>query len=156
MCFGHTETSCSHSQTPCKPHPVGLMSICTINSNKEWNKNKNPIEGTREVVPAEIPSHGEDGDIGLLHAERQGTERRHIRRGVLAPLHEGRAGEGTAHAGTYGLCPPTLRHGEQSEPACAQGERRGFRHGEDGVPHTRGTYRRSAEFNPLMTAGYDS
>lgn len=41
--------------------------------------------------------------------------------------------------GTYGLCPPALRHGEQSEPACAQGERRGFRYGEDGVSHTRGT-----------------
>ena len=28
---------------------------------------------------------------------------------------------------------------KQSEPACAQGERRGFRYGEDGVSHTRGT-----------------
>ena len=57
----------------------------------------------------------------------------------LRPLHEGRAGEGTAHAGAYRLCPPTLRYGEQPEPTCAQGEHRGLRHGEDGMPHTRGT-----------------
>ena len=50
----------------------------------------------------------------------------------------------------------TLRHGEQPEPACTQGKRLRIRHGKDGVPNTRGTYRRSAEFNPLMTAGYDS
>ena len=112
--------------------------------------------GRRSGRQAEIPSNGEDGNIGLLHAERQGAERRHIRRGVPAPLHEGRAGEGAAHAGAYGLRPPALRHGEQPEPACAQGERRRIRHGEDGVPHTRGTYRRSAEFNPLMTTIYDS
>ena len=35
--------------------------------------------------------------------------------------------------------PPTLRHGEQPEPACTQGKRCGFRYGENGVPHTRGT-----------------
>ena len=101
------------------------------------NKGGRPQE--RSGRQAEIPPHCEDGDIGLLHAERQGAERGHIHRGILAPLHEERAGEGTAHAGTYGLCPPALRHGEQSEPACAQGERRGFRYGEDGVSHTRGT-----------------
>ena len=56
----------------------------------------------------------------------------------------------------YGLCPPALRNGEQPEPACAQGERRRLRHGEDGMPCTRGTYRGTAEFNPLMTVGYDS
>ena len=42
-------------------------------------------------------------------------------------------------AGAYRLCPPTLRYGEQPEPTCAQGEHRGLRHGEDGMPHTRGT-----------------
>lgn len=47
-------------------------------------------------------------------------------------LYEGRAGEGTAHAGAYELCPQTLRHGERPEPACAQGERCRFRHGRDG------------------------
>lgn len=67
---------------------------------------------------AEIPPHGEDGDIGLLHAERQGTKCGHICRGVPAPLHEGRTGEGTAHAGAYGVCPPALRHGEQPQSAC--------------------------------------
>ena len=34
LCFGHTETSCSHSETPWSPHPVGLIGICIINSNK--------------------------------------------------------------------------------------------------------------------------
>ena len=48
-------------------------------------------------------------------------------------------GEGTAHAGTYWLRPPTLRHGEQPKPACTQGECGGLRHGEDGVPCARGT-----------------
>ena len=67
---------------------------------------------------AEIPPHGEDGYIGLLHTERQVTKRGHVRRGIPARLHEGWAGEGTAHAGTYGLYPPALRYGEQPQPAC--------------------------------------
>ena len=50
-----------------------------------------------------------------------------------------RDGQVKDHAGAYRLCPQALRHGEQPEPACAQGERRGLRHGEDGVPHTRST-----------------
>jgi len=92
-----------------------------MNGTKTKVKSKeqgwSPQEGSGRQ--AEIPPHCEDGDIGLLHAERQGTERRHIRRGVPAPLHEGRGGEGTAHAGAYGLHSPALRHGEQPEPACA-------------------------------------
>ena len=101
------------------------------------NKGGRPKKGAADKL--KIPPHGKDGDIGLLYAERQGTERGHIRRGVPAPLHEGGASEGAAHAGTYWLRPPTLRHGEQPEPASTQGERRRLRHGEDGVPHTRGT-----------------
>ena len=32
--------------------------------------------------------------------------------GISAGVHEGRASEGTAHAGAYGLHPPALRHGK--------------------------------------------
>ena len=38
---------------------------------------------------------------------------------IPARLHEERTGEGTAYAGAYGLHPPALRHGEQSQPACS-------------------------------------
>ena len=89
---------------------------------------------------AEIPPHGEDGDIGLLHAERQGAERGHFRRGVLARLYEGRAGEGTAYAGAYRLYPPVMRHGEQPQPACAQSERGRLRRRETGMPCAGRTY----------------
>lgn len=99
-----------------------------------------------------IPPHGEDGDIGLLHPERQGSERRHICRGIPARVYEKLSCKGTAHAGTYGLCPQAVRYGEQPEPACAQGECRRLRHGEDGVPRARGTYRGIAEPYPPMIA----
>lgn len=88
----------------------------TETKNQQKKQGRSPQE--RSGRQAEIPPHGEDGDIGLLHAERQDTERGHIRRGVPAPLHEGRAGEGTAQAGAHELCLQTLRNGEQSEPAC--------------------------------------
>ncbi len=87
-----------------------------------------------------IPPHGEDGDIGLLHPERQGSERRHICRGIPARVYEKLPCEGTAHAGTHELCPQAVRYGKQPEPACAQGECRRLRHGENGVPRARGTY----------------
>ena len=51
-----------------------------------------------------------------------------------AGISAGEAGEGTAHAGAYGLHPPALRHGEQSQPTCAQGERGRLRHHENGMP----------------------
>ena len=76
---------------------------------------------------AEIPSHGEDGDIGLLHPERQGSERRHICRGIPARVYEKLPCEGTAHARTHELCPQAVRLlAKQSEPDCAQGECRSF------------------------------
>ena len=80
------------------------------------NKGGRPKKGAADKSP-----YGKDGDIGLLHAERQGAECGHVRWGVPARLHEGRAGEGTAHAGVYGLHPLAMRHGEQPQPACAQG-----------------------------------
>ena len=51
---------------------------------------------------------------------------------------------GAAHAGAYGLHPPVMRHGEQPEPACAQGERGWLRQRETGMPCTGRTYRGSA------------
>ena len=40
--------------------------------------------------------------------------------------------------------PPAMRHGEQPEPACAQGERSWLRHRETGMPCADSAYRGSA------------
>ena len=101
------------------------------------NKGGRPKKGAADKLKYRLTVKMATSDYYTLKGKVRNAG--HIHRGILAPLHEERAGEGTAHAGTYGLCPPALRHGEQSEPACAQGERRGFRYGEDGVSHTRGT-----------------
>ena len=107
------------------------------------NKGGRPKKGAADKLKYRLTVN-EDGDIGLLHAERQGTECGHFRRRIPAWVHEGQAGEGTAHAGAYWLHPPALRHGEQSQPACTQGERGWLRHREAGMPCAGRTYRGSA------------
>lgn len=83
------------------------------------NKGGRPKKGAADKLKYRLTVKMATSDY--YNAERQGTKCGHVRWGVPARLHEGRAGEGTAHAGAYGLHPPAMRHGEQPQPACAQG-----------------------------------